>query len=160
MAILVGQTWNLGILHHGNFPKIKMADIWPIFEVGTQKLVYDPKLYMFLGICGKLFQKSLLRPKKRCMTNVPPPRTSELAQTSVYGGFPVVPFKNLPLTIFEPLLGWEDYRHDYTSRHPPPFWNWLHISQHFQPTWNFETASFRYKTSTRKNAWMWKCSPI
>ena len=50
-----------------------MAAIRPILEVWTPKLVYNPKLYMFLGVYGEKFQKPLLRPKKRCMTNVPPP---------------------------------------------------------------------------------------
>ena len=62
-----------------------MAAIGPILEVGTPKLVYNPKFYM-LGICGKKYQKSIVRPRKRCMTNVPPPGASELAQTSVHGG--------------------------------------------------------------------------
>ena len=64
-----------------------MAAIWPIFEAGTPKLVYNKKIYMLLGIYGNKYKKSLLRTKKEGMTNVPP--TSELAQTSVYGGLEI-----------------------------------------------------------------------
>ena len=72
MAILVGQTRNLSILPQGNRPKIKMAAIRPIFELGTPKLVYNPKIYILLGVCGKKYQKPLLRSKKLGRTNVPP----------------------------------------------------------------------------------------
>ena len=61
------------ILPDENQPKIEMAAIRPIFEVGTRKLVYNPKLIMLLGVYGKKYQKPLLRPKKLGRTNVPPP---------------------------------------------------------------------------------------
>ena len=73
MAILVGPTQNLSILPRQKWPKIKMAAIWPNFEVRAQKLVYNPKLYMLLGVCDKNIKKNLLRPKKLGRTNVPPP---------------------------------------------------------------------------------------
>ena len=63
MAILVGPTQNLSILPRQKWRKIKMAAISPNFEVRAQKLVYNPKLYMLLGVCGK-YQKTLfLKPK-------------------------------------------------------------------------------------------------
>ena len=46
MAILVGPTQNLSILPHQKWRKIKMAAIWPNFEVRDRKLVYNPKLHM------------------------------------------------------------------------------------------------------------------
>ena len=50
MAILVGPTQNLSILPHQKWRKIKMAAIWPNFEVRDRKLVYNPKLHMQLGV--------------------------------------------------------------------------------------------------------------
>ena len=85
MAILVRQTWNLKILPQGNLPKIKMATILLIFEEGTLKLVYNPKLYMLLGVYVKQCHKAFSRPKKLGLTNAPP-HMSELAQTQAYGG--------------------------------------------------------------------------
>ena len=69
-----------------------MAAIRPIFELGTPKLVYNPKLYMLLGVCGKKYPKPILRPKKLGRTNVPPPSTNELAQMSLYGGLTISSF--------------------------------------------------------------------
>ena len=73
MAILVGPTQNLSILPRQKWPKIKMAAIWPIFEVRAQKLLYNLKLYMLLGVCGKKFQKKPLSPQKLEGTKCHPP---------------------------------------------------------------------------------------
>ena len=81
MDILVGPTPNISILPRQKWPKIKMAAISPNFEVRAQKLLYNPKLYMLLGVCGKKYQKPLLRPQKLGGTSI-----SKLAQTWVYGG--------------------------------------------------------------------------
>ena len=53
MAILVEPTQNLCILPRQKWPKIKMAAISPNFMIKAQKLLYNPKLYMLLGVCGK-----------------------------------------------------------------------------------------------------------
>ena len=53
MAILVEPTQNLRILPRQKRPKIKMAAISPNFELRAQKLVYNPKLNMFLGVYAK-----------------------------------------------------------------------------------------------------------
>ena len=54
-----------------------MAAISPNFEVRTQKLGYNPKIYMLLEVYAKKNQKPLLRPQKLGGTKVPPPQTSE-----------------------------------------------------------------------------------
>ena len=74
MAILVGRTQNLSILPRKKWPKIKMAAISPNFEVRAQKLVYNPKLYMLLGVYAK---------KKPFKT---PKTTIKLAQTRYMEG--------------------------------------------------------------------------
>ena len=62
-----------------------MAAIRPIFEVGTPKLVYNPKFNVLLGVCGKKYQKPLLRPKKLGRTNVPPVQVSWLRRQFMEG---------------------------------------------------------------------------
>ena len=54
--------------------KIKMAAILPNFEVRAPKLVYNPKIFMLLGVCGEKNQKTLLTPQKLGRTKVPPPQ--------------------------------------------------------------------------------------
>ena len=73
MAIFVRPTQNLCILPRQKWLKIQMAAISPNFMIKAQKLVYNPKLYMLLGVNGEKYQKPLLRAKKGCTTNVPPP---------------------------------------------------------------------------------------
>ena len=70
MAILVGPTNNLSFLPHQKWLKIKMSPISPNFEVSAQKRVYNCKIYMLLGVCGKKYKKNLLRPQNLGRTKV------------------------------------------------------------------------------------------
>ena len=48
MAILVGKTWNLRMLPNGNWAKIKIAAIQPIFEASDSK-TYVQLQYIVYG---------------------------------------------------------------------------------------------------------------
>ena len=74
MAILVEPTQNLRILPRRKWPKIKMAAISPNFMIKAQKLLYNPKLYMLLGVCGKKKSKTLFKTPKTMGAKVPPPQ--------------------------------------------------------------------------------------
>ena len=50
-----------------------MAAFSPNFDVRAQKLLYNLKVYMLLGVCGKKIKKNLLRPPKLGGTKVPIP---------------------------------------------------------------------------------------
>ena len=64
-----------------------MATIWPNFEEAATKLVYNPKLYMLLGVYGKKYKKNLFNAQKEVYDKCafPPIKVSWLRRQYMHG---------------------------------------------------------------------------
>ena len=85
IADLVRKSGILRICPHQNQPKIKKATIQPIFEVGTPKLFYNPKLYSLLGVYGKNIGNTFEDPKTKDDKYAPPVQVSRLRHQFMEG---------------------------------------------------------------------------